>query len=80
MSSSFFIRVSNDDYLAARIVGALQNIGWYVLADISIIAAGDLLDYNQLFILRITMIWLFLKYLVPCAVDTAKRHQEKDTP
>ncbi len=41
---------AHDDYLAARIISALQNIQLRVPEDISIIALGDILDYTQPFI------------------------------
>lgn len=43
-----------DDYLAARLIAALHNIQLRVPDDISLIAIGDLLDYQQPFIPRIT--------------------------
>lgn len=45
---------AHDDCLAARITVALQNMQLRVPDDISIIAPGDTLDYNQPFIPRIT--------------------------
>jgi LacI family transcriptional regulator len=45
---------AHDDCLAARIIVALQNMQLRVPDDISIIAPGDTLDYNQPFIPRIT--------------------------
>ena len=45
---------AHDDCLAARIIVALQNMQIRVPDDISIIAPGDTLDYNQPFIPRIT--------------------------
>jgi len=44
----------HDDYLAARVIVALNEIGLFIPEDISIIAPGDTLDYNQPFIPRIT--------------------------
>ncbi len=44
----------HDDCLAARIIVALRNMQLRVPDDISIIAPGDTLDYNQPFIPRIT--------------------------
>ncbi|RKX95767.1 MAG: hypothetical protein DRP84_03215 [Spirochaetes bacterium] len=44
----------HDDYLAARVIVALNELGFFVPEDISIIAPGDTLDYNQPFIPRIT--------------------------
>ena len=44
----------HDDYLAGRIIVALQNIHLRVPEDISIIAPGDTLDYSQPFTPRIT--------------------------
>ncbi len=45
---------AHDDYLAARIIAALQNIRLRVPEDVSIIAIGDILDYSQPFIPGIT--------------------------
>jgi len=45
---------AHDDYLAARILVALQNLHIRVPEEISLIAIGDMLDYNQPFIPRIT--------------------------
>ncbi|GAK54009.1 response regulator receiver modulated serine phosphatase [Candidatus Moduliflexus flocculans] len=45
---------AHDDYLAARVLVALQNLHVRVPEDISLIAIGDMLDYNQPFIPRIT--------------------------
>lgn len=44
----------HDDYLAARVIVALNNLELKVPDDVSIIAPGDTLDYNQPFIPRIT--------------------------
>ena len=44
----------HDDYLAARVIVALNKLGYFVPEDVSIIAPGDTLDYNQPFIPRIT--------------------------
>lgn len=44
----------HDDYLAARVIVALNKLGLAVPEDVSIIAPGDTLDYNQPFIPRIT--------------------------
>ena len=43
-----------DDYLAARSVGVLNEMGLRVPDDMSIIASGEILDYNQPYIPRIT--------------------------
>ena len=45
---------AHDDYLAAQILVTLQNIQLRVPDDVSMIAPGDTLDYNQAFIPRIT--------------------------
>jgi LacI family transcriptional regulator len=45
---------AHDDYLAARITVALGTLGLKVPDDVSIIAPGDTLDYNQPYIPRIT--------------------------
>ncbi|MCP4401052.1 MAG: LacI family transcriptional regulator [bacterium] len=45
---------AHDDCLAARIIVALQHLQINVPKDVSIIAPGDTLDYNQPFIPRIT--------------------------
>lgn len=49
--TAFFV---HDDYLAARVIVALNECGYFVPEDVSIIAPGDTLDYNQPFIPRIT--------------------------
>jgi LacI family transcriptional regulator len=46
----FFI----DDYLAAHCTGILRDLGFTYPADISIIAAGEVLDYNEPFVSPIT--------------------------
>ncbi len=43
-----------DDYLAARCYPVLQELGFRVPEDLSIIASGEVLDYNEPFIPRIT--------------------------
>ncbi len=45
---------AHDDYFAARIISALQNIQLRVPEDVSIVALGDILDYTQPFIPPIT--------------------------
>jgi len=45
---------AHDDYLAARVIVTLNNLNLKVPGDVSIIAPGDTLDYNQPFIPRIT--------------------------
>lgn len=45
---------AHDDYLAARVLVALQNLHVRVPEEISLIAIGDMLDYSQPFIPRIT--------------------------
>lgn len=45
---------AHDDCLAARIIVALQQMQIYIPDDVSLIAPGDTLDYNQPFIPRIT--------------------------
>jgi len=45
---------AHDDYLAARTTVALGTLGFKVPDDVSIIAPGDTLDYNQPYIPRIT--------------------------
>jgi len=49
--TAFFV---HDDYFAARVIVALNKLGFFVPDDISIVAPGDTLDYNQPFIPRIT--------------------------
>ncbi len=44
----------HDDYLAAKVYVALNEIGLKVPEDVSIIAAGDTMDYNQPFIPQIS--------------------------
>ncbi|MGH0051780.1 MAG: LacI family DNA-binding transcriptional regulator [Sphaerochaetaceae bacterium] len=43
-----------DDYLAARCYPILQELGYRIPEDLSIIASGEVLDYNEPFIPRIT--------------------------
>ncbi len=45
---------AHDDYLAAFIVAALRELGLSVPQDVSLIAPGDVLDYSQPFLPRIT--------------------------
>ncbi len=45
---------AHDDYLAARIAAALRELGLAVPQDVSLIAPGDVLDYSQPFLPRIT--------------------------
>jgi DNA-binding LacI/PurR family transcriptional regulator len=45
---------AHDDYLAARTIVALQKMQLHVPDDVSIIAPGDVLDYTQPFIPKIT--------------------------
>jgi len=49
-SAIFFV----DDYLAAHCIGILGELGLSCPADISIIASGEVLDYNEPYIPRIT--------------------------
>jgi DNA-binding LacI/PurR family transcriptional regulator len=44
----------HDDHLAAQVIVTLQNMQIQVPKDVSIVAPGDTLDYNQVFIPRIT--------------------------
>ncbi|GAK58665.1 transcriptional regulator, LacI family [Candidatus Vecturithrix granuli] len=44
----------HDDHLAAQVIVTLQRLRIQVPQDVSIIAPGDTLDYNQVFIPRIT--------------------------
>ncbi len=46
----FFI----DDYLAIHSIGILNDLGYFFPKDISIIAGGEVLDYNEPFIPKIT--------------------------
>jgi len=43
-----------DDYLAAHSIGILEELGLSCPADISIIASGEVLDYNEPYIPKIT--------------------------
>lgn len=43
-----------DDYLAARCYNILVDLGYRIPEDLSIIASGEVLDYNEPFIPRIT--------------------------
>jgi DNA-binding LacI/PurR family transcriptional regulator len=52
--SSLTAIFAHDDYLAAKITVVLQALGRKVPDDISIIAPGDVLDYNESFIPRIS--------------------------
>ena len=45
---------AHDDYLGAKIVVVLQSMHMKVPNDLSLIAPGDTLDYNQEYIPRIT--------------------------
>jgi DNA-binding LacI/PurR family transcriptional regulator len=44
----------HDDYFAARVVAELSGMGLRVPSDVSIIAPGDVLDYGEPFVPRIT--------------------------
>lgn len=44
----------HDDYLAAKVYVALTRMGYRVPDDVSLIAAGDTMDYNQPFIPQIS--------------------------
>jgi LacI family transcriptional regulator len=46
--------IALDDYLAASLVLALESIGLSIPGDISLISVGDVLDYDQPYIPRIT--------------------------
>lgn len=60
LQKSLFVKESptaifaHDDYLAARIIVLLNRLNLHVPEDISIIAPGDTLDYNQPYIPSIT--------------------------
>jgi DNA-binding LacI/PurR family transcriptional regulator len=49
--TAFFV---HDDYFAARVIAELSGMGMRVPDDVSIIAPGDVLDYNEPFVPQIT--------------------------
>jgi LacI family transcriptional regulator len=63
-----------DDYLAAQIVCALQQVGRRVPEDVSLIATGDLLDYTQPFVPQISTMQMNAKLLGDLACDLIVRH------
>lgn len=71
---------AHDDFLAARIIPALQNMQLRVPDDVSIIAPGDVLDYSQPFIPQITTMRINNELMGKLAgemlLDRLKHHQE----
>ena len=67
-TTAFFI---HDDYLAGHVIQALRQMGIGVPADISIIAPGDVLSYDEPFIPRITTMKINTAVMGELAARTA---------
>jgi DNA-binding LacI/PurR family transcriptional regulator len=61
--------LAHDDYIAACAIPALRKLGLSVPYDVSMIAPGDVLDYSQPFLPRISTIRIDIELLVKTAVD-----------
>lgn len=60
---------AHDDYFAACAIPALRKLGLSVPYDVSMIAPGDVLDYSQPFLPRISTMRIDVELLVKTAVD-----------
>jgi DNA-binding LacI/PurR family transcriptional regulator len=60
---------AHDDYFAACAIPALRKLGLSVPFDVSLIAAGDVLDYSQPFLPRISTMRIDSELIVKTAVD-----------
>jgi DNA-binding LacI/PurR family transcriptional regulator len=60
---------AHDDYFAACIISGLRKLGLIVPYDVSIIAPGDVLDYSQPFLPRISTMKIDLPFMSRMAVD-----------
>lgn len=61
--------LAHDDYIAACAIPALRKLGLSVPYDVSMIAPGDVLDYSQPFLPRISTMRIDIELLVKTAVD-----------
>ncbi|MGO8694785.1 MAG: LacI family DNA-binding transcriptional regulator [Rectinemataceae bacterium] len=59
----------HDDYFAACVISALRKLGLGVPYDVSMIAPGDVLDYSQPFLPRISTMRIDIELIVKTAVD-----------
>jgi len=60
---------AHDDYFAACAIPALRKLGLSVPQDLSLIAAGDVLDYSQPFLPRISTMRIDTELIVKTSVD-----------
>jgi len=60
---------AHDDYFAACAIPALRKLGLSVPIDVSMIASGDVLDYTQPFLPRISTMRIDIEFLVKTSVD-----------
>ncbi len=61
--------LAHDDYFAACAIPALRRLGLGVPFDVSAVAPGDVLDYSQPFLPRISTMRIDIELLVKTAVD-----------
>lgn len=61
--------LAHDDYIAACAIPALRKLGLSVPFDVSMIAPGDVLDYTQPFLPRISTMRIDIEFLVKTSVD-----------
>ncbi len=73
--TAFFVQ---DDYLAAQMVHILRDIGKRVPEDISIIATGDLLDYTQPFVPKISTMRMNTELLGNLGCELIVRNFDRD--
>jgi LacI family transcriptional regulator len=60
---------AHDDYFAACAIPALRKLGLSVPYDVSLVAAGDVLDYSQPFLPRISTMRIDSEHIVKTAVE-----------
>ena len=61
--------LAHDDYCAACIIGSLGRLGLSVPRDVSIVAPGDVLDYSQPFLPRISTMRIDTELMTRMAVE-----------
>jgi LacI family transcriptional regulator len=61
--------MAHDDYFAACAIPALRKLGLSVPIDVSMIAPGDVLDYSQPFLPRVSTMRIDIEFLVRTSVD-----------
>jgi DNA-binding LacI/PurR family transcriptional regulator len=61
--------MAHDDYFAACVISALRKLGLSVPYDVSMIAPGDVLDYSQPFLPRISTMRIDIELMVKTAVE-----------